>query len=135
VITKRASSAMGRSPAAPYPLKSPGSSKDALLFRARVTPTASMSLGSIRRHPQGAEHAVSGITASLRPVWYAPFLRTTSRPYGFEEVGMRIQWGATCLMFSLTVVLLGCGSYSAPNNPPMSPDSTTDSTPPPAYSR
>jgi hypothetical protein len=49
---------------------------------------------------------------------------------------MRIHWGATCLMFSLTTVLLGCGNYSAPNNPPTSPDSTTDSMPPPpAYSR
>jgi len=49
---------------------------------------------------------------------------------------MRIHWGATGLMLSLTVVLLGCGSYSAPNNPPTSPDSTSDSMPPPpAYSR
>jgi hypothetical protein len=31
---------------------------------------------------------------------------------------MRIHWGTTCLLFGLTVVLLGCGSYSAPNNPP-----------------
>jgi hypothetical protein len=49
---------------------------------------------------------------------------------------MRIHWGATYLMFSLTVVSLGCGSYSAPNNPPASQDSTRDSMPPPpAYNR
>jgi hypothetical protein len=70
----------------------------------------------------------------------AGLVRPASR-HEFETVtdsrrlGMRIHWGATCLMFSLTVGLLGCGSYSAPNNPPTSPDSTRDTMPPPAYSR
>jgi hypothetical protein len=49
---------------------------------------------------------------------------------------MRIHWGAVSLLFGVTVILLGCGGYSAPNNPPTSPDSTGDSMPPPpAYSR
>jgi hypothetical protein len=55
---------------------------------------------------------------------------------GLEEVVMRIHWGTTCLMFSLTAVLLGCSNYSAPDNTPTSADSTRDTTPPPpAYSR
>jgi hypothetical protein len=50
---------------------------------------------------------------------------------------MGIYSGAGWLMVGLTVVLLGCGGYSASNNPPTSPsDSTRDSMPPPpAYSR
>jgi hypothetical protein len=49
---------------------------------------------------------------------------------------MRINWGASCFVVSLTAVLLGCGGYTAPNNPPTAADSTTDSMPPPpAYSR
>jgi hypothetical protein len=48
---------------------------------------------------------------------------------------MRIHLGAACLMIGILAGALGCG-YTAPNNPPRSPDSTRDSmTPPPSYSR
>jgi hypothetical protein len=49
---------------------------------------------------------------------------------------MRIDW-RTGIMLALVIALAGCGSYSAPNNTSMSPDSTGDTTrtPPPNYSR
>jgi hypothetical protein len=48
---------------------------------------------------------------------------------------MRIHWKAVCLMIGVVAGAAGCGSYSAPNNPPATPDSTGDSMPPPNYIR
>jgi hypothetical protein len=49
---------------------------------------------------------------------------------------MRIRLSAAWLMIGLLAAALGCGSYSAPNNPPMAPDSSGDSTAqPPNYHR
>jgi hypothetical protein len=48
---------------------------------------------------------------------------------------MRIQWSALWLMIAVMAAAVGCGSYSAPNKPPATPDSTGDSmAPPPSYS-
>jgi hypothetical protein len=45
---------------------------------------------------------------------------------------MRIHWSAALLLLGIAAGALGCGSYSAPNNTPMSPDSSgSDSMPPP----
>ena len=50
---------------------------------------------------------------------------------------MRIHLIAASAAVVILLGALGCGSYSAPNNPPASADSTRDSTmtPPPAYDR
>jgi hypothetical protein len=52
---------------------------------------------------------------------------------------MRKHLGNACATIAMLVGMMGCGSYSAPDdsgNSPMAPDSTTDSTPappPPGY--
>ncbi len=50
---------------------------------------------------------------------------------------MRIRLSAACSLIGMIGIMagaVGCGSYSAPNNPPSSPDSTGDSmAPPPSY--
>ena len=52
---------------------------------------------------------------------------------------MRVHLGAACATIAVMVGMMGCGSYSAPNdsgNPQTGPDSTRDSTPappPPGY--
>jgi hypothetical protein len=52
---------------------------------------------------------------------------------------MRIHLGAACATIAILAGMMGCGSYSAPDdsgNPPTAPDSTGDSTPappPPGY--
>jgi hypothetical protein len=47
---------------------------------------------------------------------------------------MRIRLGVACATMAILAGMMGCGSYSAPNNsgdPPAAPDSTGDSTPAP----
>jgi hypothetical protein len=47
---------------------------------------------------------------------------------------MRIHLGVACATIAILAGLMGCGSYSAPDdseNPPTAPDGTGDSTPPP----
>jgi hypothetical protein len=46
---------------------------------------------------------------------------------------MRIHLGVACVTIALLAGMMGCGSYSAPENPPSAPDSTGDSTPPTPY--
>ncbi|HET6577135.1 MAG TPA: hypothetical protein VFG66_02365 [Gemmatimonadales bacterium] len=49
---------------------------------------------------------------------------------------MRIHSSAAWLGIGLLAAALGCGNYGAPNNPPMAPDSSGDSTAqPPNYHR
>jgi hypothetical protein len=50
---------------------------------------------------------------------------------------MGIDWRAACVAVALTAAVAGCGSYSAPNNPPSAPDSGGDTTAmsPPGYSQ
>lgn len=40
---------------------------------------------------------------------------------------LRVTWA----MIAVLAGMMGCGSYSSPNNAPTAPDSTGDSTPPP----
>ena len=52
---------------------------------------------------------------------------------------MRLDWRTAGLVLTLTQVVAGCGSYSAPNNTPTAPDSAGDTTamspPPTGYSQ
>lgn len=48
---------------------------------------------------------------------------------------MRIPLTVACATIAIVAGMMGCGSYSAPDdsgNPPMAPDSTGDDTPEPA---
>jgi hypothetical protein len=45
---------------------------------------------------------------------------------------MRIQLKPAHLLLALLAGATACGSYSSPNPPPSSPDSTGDSMPPPS---
>jgi hypothetical protein len=48
---------------------------------------------------------------------------------------MRIRLIAASAAIVILLGALGCGSYSAPNNPPTAPDTTRDTTMTPGYDR